>query len=113
MLDVQSSPNASLHKIFIQRRREIALSEAAGDGHHALALQIELSDGLDRRANIRPRADAGKDAFLCKLSPPLERLIIGYRDHTIQQAGVEILRNEAGADSLDFVRTGLATADYR
>ena len=97
-----------------QRCGEVALAETGGHGDDHLAAILRLGRQAGGGGNVGARADAAQNAFLAGQAPrPGERLFVGHRLHAAEQAGVEILGNEAGADALDLVRAGLAAGDDR
>ena len=58
--------------------------------------------------NIAATADASHDPFFFpQPAGPIKGLIVGNLQHFIDEAQIEILGNEVGADALNFVRPRL------
>src|SRR5262245_1163961 len=96
-----------------QLRREIALAGIREDGEHALASPQFLS-GNAGGVKYRARRHAAENTFqLCQAACSGARLFIADRHQSIDDVAIQNLRDEPGADSLDFVEARLASRDDR
>src|SRR5258708_3409159 len=108
------SASASVRSIrsetFEERRREIALGKGRDDGDDHLSNHLRARAYLERGSDGRAGRDTYGNAFKPRcLTRGLECGLVRDGDDLVDDLPIENGRNEARADSLNFVRSRLSS----
>ena len=91
--------------------RKIALARVVVESQHGSA-GWQIRQFLRNRSQRRPRRNTDQDTFFGGAAAGLFTRGLGIdQDHTVEQTGIQILGDEAGAQSLDGVWAGGAAGN--
>src|SRR5215212_3783680 len=99
---------------FEQGARNVPLRERARDRDDALAFHLRPGGDFEGDRDVRAGGDAARDALkLGELARGIEGGLVADRDHLVDDRAVQDVGNEAGADALNLVRSGLSDRQHR
>src|SRR5205085_994916 len=94
-------------------RAEIALARIRQDGEHAFTV-AELRGNQAACVKNRSRGDPAKNPLLLREpARSAARILVRNRDESIDCVSIENFGDEARADTLNLVRSGLAAREHR
>src|ERR1700728_260963 len=98
--------------MFEQHRGHGALAEAGNDDDDELAGAFFAPGDLEGGVDCGSRRDAYEQTFFeGQATGHGDGIVVGNPNDFVNEFGVENFGDEAGADSLDFVRSGLASGE--
>src|SRR5690625_7062876 len=109
---VDTCASAALGQVREKDGGQVALAEVRDDRHDRLAGVLRPLGHIDSSLQGSTGGDAHEQALLPGgAAGGLDRVFAGDGDHLVVDAGVQDLRNEVGPETLDLVRTSLASGE--